>query len=142
MSNYSEKILQRSLHDLGYYTQKAPSSGVGIADRESGEHIDQADIVAIQEFDVVQDNWGNTASRIQVLVIEEKHTEPDRCTIQDHEKEALERIEEITGGSAFFAVKWRSTQDDHRLFRPAELQDTGKHWKITRDQDGVTVDEI
>lgn len=143
MSNYSERKLQQALHQAGYYTQKAPSSGHGILDEETEEYLDQADIVAItaHNFQIPQE-YAGTVWVPKVLIIEEKHRKPPTCQIEDHEKQQIERIQEITGGTALFAVSWKNHQGGHHLFTPEELQDTGKHWKITMDQEGRGIEDV
>ena len=148
MSNYSERILQESLHQARYYTQKAPSSGHGILDPETEEYIDQADIVAIKAVTrhVLPGGGGSDGSiqmRIpEVLVIEEKHVQPDTCQILDDEKQMLERIEEVTAARGLIAVKWKHQKGDHRFFSIEDLQDTGQHWKITTETSGMDLNEI
>lgn len=137
MSNYSERKLQQALHGARFYTQKAPSSGHGILDPETEEYIDQADIVAIRSV------MHMAAGEIpKVLVIEEKHVQPPTCQILDEEKQQLERIREITAAKALFAVKWKHQQGDHQFFEVDELVDTGQHWKITDEMNGMVLNDI
>lgn len=137
MSNYSERKLQQALHGEGFYTQKAPSSGHGILDPETQEYIDQADIVAIRS--VMHMAAGEIPS---VLVIEDKHVEGPTCPIQDDEKQQLERIQEITAAQALFSVKWKHKQGDHQFFGIDDLVDTGMHWKITEEMNGMVLHEL
>lgn len=137
MSNYSERKLQQALHQAGYYTQKAPSSGHGILDKETEEYLDQADIVAIKAWEFIE-----IVNASKVLIIEEKHRKPETCQIGDHEKQQIERIEEITGGTALFAVSWKNFQGGHHFFRPSDLIDTGQHWKITMEMNGMELEDV
>lgn len=139
VSNYSERKLQQALHQARFYTQKAPSSGHGILDPETEEYIDQADIVAIRADPEISQYEGYIS---QVLVIEEKHVKPPTCQIEDHEKQQLERIQNITGGTALIAVKWKHQQGDHLFFHIQDLIDTGKHWKITEETSGMGLDDV
>lgn len=139
MSNYSERKLQEALHAERFYTQKAPSSGHGILDPETEEYIDQADIVAIKADPEISQYEGYIS---KVLVIEDKHVQPPTCTIQHHEVEQLDRIEEVTGGTALFAVNWKNKHQDHRFFTLDQLIDTGKHWKITEETSGMDIHDI
>lgn len=145
MSNYSERILQKSLHQAGFYTQKSPSSGTGILDPETEEHIDQADIVAIRaETHTYEDMGGNLIDRTEsrILIIEEKHIQPDTCPITDEKREQLRRIQAVTAADPFYAVKWKNQPGGHRFYHLDELQDTGQHWKITQDQPAFGIEEI
>lgn len=139
MSNYSERILQEALHQARFYTQKAPSSGQGILDPETEEHIDQADIVAIRDDPELSQYSGHTS---QVLIIEDKHEKPPAVYIEDHERQQLERIRDITGGRVLIAVKWKGYQGDHQFFPLNDLIDTGQHWKITKETSGMDLDEL
>jgi Holliday junction resolvase len=139
VSNYSERKLQEALHQARFYTQKAPSSGHGILDPETEEYIDQADIVAIRADPEISQYEGHIS---QVLVIEDKHEKPPQVYIEDHEKQQLERIEQITGGTAYFAVKWKHQQGDHQFFHIQDLIDTGQHWKITEETSGMVLNDI
>lgn len=147
MSNYSERKLQGKLHQAGFYTQKAPSSGHGILDPDTEEYIDQADIVAVKAVTRYvlgdQDDPESESMQIpKVLVIEDKHVEAPTCQIQDDERDQLKRIQEITGGQALFAVKWKNKHGDHQFFHIQDLQDTGKHWKITTETSGMALNDI
>jgi len=139
MSNYSEKKLQQALHQAGFYTQKAPSSGTGILDPETEEHIDQADIVAIRADPQISQYEGHIS---QVLLIEEKHVKPSTCPIEDQERDQLERIQQITGGTSLIAVKWKHQQGDHLFFTLDDLIDTGMHWKITEETSGMVLEDV
>lgn len=139
MSNSSERKLQQALHQAGFYTQKAPSSGLGVLDTETGEHIDQADVVAIRSDPKLGQYHGHST---QVLVIEDKHVTGPICTIEDHERHQLKRIRAITGGLALFAVKWKHKQGGHEFFRIDDLQDTGKHWKLIEESSGMVIDDV
>jgi Holliday junction resolvase len=144
MSNYSERKLQQALHQAGFYTQKAPSSGHGILDEETEEYIDQADIVAIKRITITEEDAnGNVVDRSLpvVLIIEEKHRKPPTCQILDEEKHQLERIEEITGAEAYVAVSWKNYQGGHQFFRIQDLVDTGQHWKITQEMNGMVLED-
>lgn len=147
MSDHSERTLQRELHQAGFYTQKAPSSGVGIEDPDTEERIDQADIVAIKRDSTpIPDSRPVPQQRRittpRVLVIEDKHVALPHCHITDGEREQLARIQEVTGARAFFAVKWKYTERDHEFHHIGDLVDTGKHWKITEETSGMGLDEI
>ena len=139
MGNYSERKLQQNLHQHRFYTQKAPSSGHGILDPETEEYIDQADLVAIRDDPEISQYEGHTSL---VLLIEEKHVKPPTCQIMAEEKKMLERIQEITGGTALFAVKWKHQQGEHQFFHIQDLIDTGKHWKITEETSGKVLDDV
>ena len=141
MSNYSERKLQQALHQAGFYTQKAPSSGHGILDEETEEYIDQADIVALRNQKRIVDNWRNTITSTQVLIIEEKHRKPPTCQILDEEKQQCERIRDITGGRVLFAVSWKNYQGGHQFFSLDDLVDTGQHWKITQEMNGMVLED-
>lgn len=145
MSNYSERKLQQALHQNRFYTQKAPSSGHGILDPKTEEYIDQADLVAIKaRTRVIPDGEGGILDKMQisqVLVIEEKHRKPDTCQIRDEERQQLERIEEITGADAYVAVSWKNFHGGHQFFSLDDLVDTGQHWKITQEMNGMVLDD-
>ena len=137
MSNYSERKLQQALHQARFYTQKAPSSGHGILDPETEEYIDQADIVAIRSSMHV------AAGEIpMVLMIEEKHRKPPTCQIRDEEKQMLERIRDITAARPLIAVSWKNFQGGHHFFELEDLVDTGKHWKITQEMNGMSLEDV
>ena len=138
MSNYSERKLQQALHQAGFYTQKAPSSGHGILDEETEEYIDQADIVALRDDPELSQYEGH---HTQVLIIEEKHRKPPTCQILDEEKQQCERIREITGGQVLFAVSWKNYQGGHQFFSLDDLVDTGQHWKITQEMNGMVLED-
>lgn len=141
MAPGSERKLQEHLHENGFYTQKAPSSGKGIHDPQTGEAIDQADLVAIRSAPV-EGITGTIGSVPEVLAIEEKHVAKPTCTIEDHERQQLERIEAVTGGIGVFAVQWKHSSYPHEFFRIDDLVDTGKHWKITTETNGKGLHDI
>lgn len=151
MSDTSETRLQAALHEHGFYTQRSPSSGTGIEDPQTGDRIDQADIVAVRAVTTTipgsqpPPNDTREKQESDVLVIEDKHEPPPQVYIDDGERQALERIEEITGGTALIAVKWKYREGGHVFYRPEHLQDTGKHWKIEHEQEenvGELIDAI
>lgn len=139
MSNYSERKLQQALHQAGFYTQKAPSSGHGLLDPETEEYLDQADIVAIKDDPLLSQYEGHTSL---VLIIEDKHREPPTVYIGDQERQQLERIEAVTGGKAYIAVKWRNRHGSHDFFDLSDLIDTGQNWKITDEISGMGIHDI
>jgi len=139
MAESSERRLQEHLHQHRFYTQKAPSSGHGIMDPETGEYIDQADLVAIRDDPELGQYSGHTSL---VLIIEEKHAARPSCYIEDDQRQQLERIQAITGGKALIAIQWKSSHYPHEFYRLDELQDTGKHWKITDEQESHELEDV
>lgn len=113
MTDNSERRLVKTLAEYGWYATRVPASGAGVTHPETGDKLNNPDIVAISEPKVTVGNLGGE-SRSRVVFIEEKNVEYPYY-ISDADIEQLMLCAEQAGAEAYYAIQKKYTKYPHEI---------------------------
>jgi Holliday junction resolvase len=135
MSDTSERQLQECLNANGYYTERAPASGVGIQ-KEDGERAIHPDVTAIKAREDA------TVYGSLVRFYEDKHVEAPRAYLDADEIEGLRYLSEKCKAKVAVAVKWKYKQKPHEVYALNELDETDGGRYVAVEGEGKPITDV